>query len=190
MIVLISGLSQSGKSSFAEAVANAGLGYTHVPLDKYILEVPEGFTFLEWVDSPNCIDWELLQVHLETLKRGEECHTPQFDFDNRCRRVEGPGRLLKPAERGYLVPGCHAIRMPLTDGPSFKIFVHTPLNAVASRHLDMEVDEVSAPRILDERHSPGWRKILSYQNEADLVISGTDPQEKQISDFQVALASS
>lgn len=187
MITLISGLSQSGKSTFAEAVANNLEGYTHVSLDKYILEFPESFTFLEWVDSSRCIDWPLLHEHLKTLKQGKECHAPLFDFERRCKRIQGNGRLWKPAKKGYLIPGCHALKMPEIGETVFKVFVDTPLTVVAGRHAKRKVEESEAPSILDERHSPGWKKILAYKDEADLVISGIDERKKQISDYLAAL---
>jgi chloramphenicol 3-O-phosphotransferase len=52
MLILVSGLPRAGKSSFAHAAESLQDGYTHVPLDKYILEVPEGLSFLAWVASP------------------------------------------------------------------------------------------------------------------------------------------
>ena len=41
MFILISGLPGAGKSTFADAVESLKLGFIHLPLDKYIREVPE-----------------------------------------------------------------------------------------------------------------------------------------------------
>ena len=37
MIILISGLPRSGKTEFANNLEAENIGYTHIPLDKYII---------------------------------------------------------------------------------------------------------------------------------------------------------
>src|SRR5437762_13020164 len=109
MIILISGLSRSGKSSFADALT-VDNEFTHVSLDKYIKEIPDGMSFLDWVDTPECIDWSLLAVHLQYLKDGCECFTPSPDWNNRgkCRSAGGRhegGRIMRPTKLGYITVG-------------------------------------------------------------------------------------
>ena len=68
--ILVSGVSRAGKSYFCDALSEARPQFTHVPLDKYIKPVPPGFSLSEWFFTPACIDWDLLQTHLDILQSG------------------------------------------------------------------------------------------------------------------------
>jgi uridine kinase len=195
MLILVSGLPQAGKSSFANAVESLHGDYTHVPLDKYIMEVPEGSSFLAWVASPQCIDWPLLQTHLQRLADGQACFTPAPDWDNRGKRIsaggsQAGGRLMKPAARGYLLPGCYAFHFPVSHKSIYRVFISTPRSTLAERLTGRSVGEAEVTSILDQHLSRNWEEIEAYSHEADLVISGIQAPQAQVQVLLDALSGS
>ena len=196
MLVLISGLPRSGKSTFADAIESGVGGFTHVPLDKYIKEIPAGVSFLEWVDTPGCIDWELLDVHLKFLKAGKECFTPQPDWNARGRRTsEGGfapgGRCMQPAGIAYVIPGCHAFRTALgSNEKNLKVFMETPHETIAARLAGVASPTDPVEVTFGKYISKNWKTVENYSTEADLIIRGTDDRKSQIERFLDRLASS
>jgi uridine kinase len=187
MIVLISGLPRSGKSSFADRL-EVEKGFTHVPLDRYIKEVPIGMTFLEWVATPECIDWPLLGVHLDHLGQGNPCFTPLPDWQQGGKRksqggLKGGGRRMNPALCGYVIPGCHAFRIPGPRESVYKVFIKTPHPTIAERISRRPASEQEVHGILDKHLSKDWRTIETYSEEADLILSGTDDPQSQMRSF-------
>ncbi len=187
MLILVSGLPRAGKSSFADAVAAQLPDYTHVPLDKYIKQVPADASFLAWVNSTQCLDWALLQSHLEHLRTGHPCYTPSPDWSRQGQRsseggLAGGGRLMPPARR-YVIPGCYSFRMPLGGEQPYKIFIDTPLDVIAERLVSRAVRPDEVESILDQRLSSNWREIQGFIEEADLVLSGVASRAEQFQQF-------
>ena len=101
-IVLLSGPSGSGKTTtsmkIAEAMEKHGV-YTHyVGMDDYFKTVdrttprtPEGELDLE---SPLCLDMELLNRHFSELARGERIYVPKYEFARQMRVLE-PSKSLR-----------------------------------------------------------------------------------------------
>ena len=93
-IVLLSGPSGSGKTTtamkIAEELNRRGVGTHNVAMDDYFKTVtpetvprtPEGDPDLE---SPLCLDMELLNRHFEMLSRGERIYVPRFEFARQMR---------------------------------------------------------------------------------------------------------
>ena len=185
MIILISGLSRSGKSSFADELVSFNNKFTHVPLDKYIKEVPEGISFLDWVELPQCLDWPLLDLHLKYLENGFDCFTPAPDWNEHGKRksdggLYSGGRLMKSAEVGYIIPGCHSFRMPESSERKYKIFIDTPHSVIAERIAGRTISTEMIYSILENNLSKNWRNIEEYSSEADLVLSGIENRQSQI----------
>lgn len=181
MYILISGLPRAGKTTIADALA--AVGYTHVPLDRYIRRMPEGVSFLEWVSSPACIDWDLLSHHLSALQQGQVVEAPAdwgptwaegglsyTDGGNGRRRV------MHPSTKGYVVPGCYSFHVQADEREVLRVFVSAPRATIAERIVGaVSVD--SAEGILDVHLSQNWRDIESYADQAELVLSGLDSPE-------------
>lgn len=193
MLILIAGLPRAGKSSFADAVETLSNDYTHVPLDKYIREVPVGQSFLDWVSTPDCIDWALLQQHLQRLADNHECYTPHPDWNNGARRIsvggtEPGGRLMKPARQGYLLPGTYAFHYPFPPASVYRVFMDTPPAKLAERLIGQTVAATDIARILDQHYSKNWRELEARRNEADLVLSGVETRTIQLQVFLNAVS--
>jgi uridine kinase len=138
--VLIAGLSKAGKSTFADNFCQSIPQSTHVPLDKYFKEVPQGLTFLSWVQSPDSIDWTLLREHIELLKDGYDCYTPVLDWRQTGRRVSQGGlkghhasRKMTGGAKYYVIPGCFAFKFPNPGAPVVRVFIDTPRRIIETR---------------------------------------------------------
>ena len=117
-IVLLSGPSGSGKTTtamkIAEALCTLGVGSQSLAMDDYFRTVdlrtaprtPEGDLDLE---SPACLDMDLLGKHLNALARGEEIHLPRYNFVTRVQ--SGPiGRPMRLGKDEVVVcEGIHAL---------------------------------------------------------------------------------
>jgi len=189
-IVLVSGLPRSGKTTFANRIEDSGIGYTHVPLDKYILAVPDNYLFLDWVDKAECIDWGGLNDDLTVLSSGNSCLTPAPDWSNRGirkeRSVKAGSRFMPSPKTGVIIAGCHSIKGPFMRSLVKKVFIHAPLDVIAAR-LGGEANE---PKIvLDNNLSPDWRSIEKYQDYCDWIIDGTESRQNQCQCFMEIVGS-
>ena len=89
LIVLLSGPSGSGKTTtsmkIAEALEKKGIRSHYVAMDDYfntiepdtVPRTPEGDYDLE---SPLCLDMELLNRHFDQLEAGERIFVPKYEF--------------------------------------------------------------------------------------------------------------
>lgn len=177
-LLLIAGLSNAGKSSFADLLQKTS-SITHVPLDKYFLSVPPGEKFLDWAQSPSSIDWGLLDRHLEILSGGHECYSPAYDPWSTGQRLSEGGdechprsRLMEPSDLGYAVTGCFAFECDPEGFSVTRVFVETPLRTIASRHAGREVLADEVDQILNSRHTRSYKTLLSYREDADVVVRG------------------
>lgn len=187
LIILVSGICGAGKSSFADAVEKSGLCLTHVPMDKYIMAIPRGQTFLQWVKEPLCVDWGLLVAHLKVLFSGRTCFTPKPDWAEAGRRIseggaltQGPGRRIIPSEHGYVIPGTHVFSLPDLDCDRIEAWVETPDEVIASR---LEGHPVAAERvgaILHRRLGDNMTLLRALRAQAELLIDGTAPHKEQV----------
>ena len=133
-IVLLSGPSGSGKTTtamkIAEELNRRGVGTHYVAMDDYFRTVtpdtvprtPEGDPDLE---SPLCLDMELLNRHFEMLARGERIYVPKFEF-SRQMRVQEPGKSIKLHDDEVVIfEGIHALNDMITDvhPEAFKLYI-------------------------------------------------------------------
>ena len=132
-IVLLSGPSGSGKTTtsmkIAEAMEKHGV-YTHyVGMDDYFKTVdrttprtPEGELDLE---SPLCLDMDLLNRHFTELAKGERIYVPKFEFCRRMR-IQEPSKSIKLGPDEMVVfEGIHALNTMITDvhPEAFKLYI-------------------------------------------------------------------
>ncbi len=162
-LILVTGVPNAGKTSFADWVEDRDPRFLHLPLDPYTLPVPSGGVdlssdddprsreaFQAWVRDPTCIDWVLLMSHLEALSEGAEVHTPVSDWSQSGRRLSdgGPGAppeittpgcflpesgALKPRRPLCLVEGTHAFRLADHRPCRMKVFIETSDAVIAQR---------------------------------------------------------
>ena len=180
-LILVSGLSNSGKSSFADFFENYIERSTHIPLDKYFHSVPKNSTFLEWVQAPESIDWELLSNHLRLLNEGKKCYTPCIDAWGTRQRLSNGGmdyhpksRLMKANAKFYIIPGCLAFYLPKCEHQTVKVFMKTPLHIVASRHAKKEIHlKKEVETVLTKKLTANYPNILKLEKCAKFTLEGT-----------------
>ncbi len=140
-IVLLSGPSGSGKTTTAmkicEVLEERGVRTHSISLDNYFKDVtpedtprtPEGRYDLE---SPLCLDMELLNQHFTALSNGEKVYVPKFDFVHQ-RRFNRYSRALRLKDSEVAVfEGIHALNDAITDvhPEAFKLYISARSNVV------------------------------------------------------------
>lgn len=133
-IVLLAGPSGSGKTTssmkIAEELEKRGVKSYSVSMDDYFKTVdpktaprtPEGELDLE---SPLCLDMELLNEHFSMLARGERIFVPKYEFSRRMRILE-PSKSIKLGKDEVVVfEGIHALNGMITDvhPEAFKLYI-------------------------------------------------------------------
>ena len=171
-IVLLSGPSGSGKTTtamkIAEELSRRGIGTYSVGMDDYFRTVdpetvprtPEGDMDLE---SPLCLDMELLNEHFSMLSRGERIFVPKYEFSRRMRILE-PSKSIKLKKNEIVVfEGIHALNDSITDvhPEAFKLYI--------SARSDVEFEG----KVVFKRT---WFRLVRRMVR-DANFRGTDPQE-------------
>lgn len=132
-IVLLSGPSGSGKTTtsmkIAEELNRRGVGTHYVGMDDYFNTVgadtprtPEGEYDLE---SPLCLDMELLNRHFTMLSMGERIYVPKYEFSRRMRVLEPSKSIKLKKDEVVIFEGIHALNSMITDRhpEAFKLYI-------------------------------------------------------------------
>ena len=132
-IVLLSGPSGSGKTTTSMKIAaelnRRGLGTHYVGMDDYFKTVDSTTPRTEDgeldLESPLCLDMELLNKHFTMLSKGERVYVPKYEFSRRMR-IQEPSKSikLKPDEI-VIFEGIHALSSMITDvhPEAFKLYI-------------------------------------------------------------------
>ena len=133
-IVLLSGPSGSGKTTtamkIAEALEKKGISSHYVGMDDYFNTVdpattprtPEGEYDLE---SPLCLDMELMNQHFTMLSEGKRIYVPKYEFSRRMR-IQEPSKSIKLKKDEIVIfEGIHALNDMITDRhpEAFKLYI-------------------------------------------------------------------
>ncbi|MDR0951992.1 MAG: nucleoside kinase [Oscillospiraceae bacterium] len=121
-ILLISGPSGSGKTTTSmkieEELESRGIGSYALGMDSYYKTVdetsprlPNGELDLE---SPFCLDMELLGRHFEDLAAGREIEVPAYNFAQQRRESEPSERIKLGKNEIVVVEGIHALNDMVT----------------------------------------------------------------------------
>ena len=132
-IILLSGPSGSGKTTtsmkIAEALEKRGVRTHYIGMDDYFKTVdhstprtPEGDLDLE---SPLCLDMELLNRHFTQLAKGERIYVPKYEFSRRMRIQEPSKSIRLRGDEMVVFEGIHALNSMITDvhPEAFKLYI-------------------------------------------------------------------
>jgi len=133
-VVLLSGPSGSGKTTTAQKICDAlkriGLLAHTISMDKYFVTpnketsplTAEGDFDLE---SPYCLDLELLNRHFTALERGEEILVPHFDFALQTRDLSMDMPLKLGRNEIVIFEGIHSLNDMVADEHpnAFKLYI-------------------------------------------------------------------
>ena len=138
-IVLLSGPSGSGKTTtsmkLADELERIGIKTHYVGMDDYFKTIdpatvprtPEGEMDLE---SPRCMDMELLNKHFTMLSKGERIFVPKYEF-SRKMRVQSPSKSIKLGKDEIVIfEGIHALNdsITLVHPEAFKLYISARSN--------------------------------------------------------------
>lgn len=133
-IVLLSGPSGSGKTTTAmkisEELKRRGVGTHYVGMDDYFKTIdpetvprtPEGDIDLE---SPYCMDMELMNKHFDMLAQGKRIFVPKYEF-SRKMRISEPSKSIKLGKDELVIfEGIHALNDMITERhpDAFKLYI-------------------------------------------------------------------
>ena len=171
-IVLLSGPSGSGKTTtamkIAEELNRRGVGTHYVAMDDYFNTVspettprtPEGEYDLE---SPLCLDMELLNKHFTQLSRGERIYVPKYEFSRRMR-IQEPSKSIKLKDDEIVIfEGIHALNDAITTRhpEAFKLYISA------------RTDVMFGAKLAFKR---SWFRLVR-RTVRDHNFRGTDPKE-------------
>jgi uridine kinase len=200
-IILISGPSSSGKTTFAQRLSTQlrvnGLRPVALSLDNYFLsreETPLDANGQYDFESLKALDLPLLAEHLNALIRGESVETPIYDFVLGRRSPVGKPMHLDSNEI-LVVEGIHALNPALVPSLNrnqlFKIYVSALFQLNIDNYTRVPTTEVRLIRRLvrddqfrgidPERTLAQWdsvrrgenNNIFPYQEEADIMFNSS-----------------
>ncbi len=142
-VLLVSGPSSAGKTSFAQRLATQlkvnGLRPVPLSLDDYFVDrdhTPKDTEGRPDFESLHALDLPLLQRHVTELIGGGEVEVPQFDFVCGCRT--GCTRRMRLGPREILViEGIHALNPHLMPAVSRSVCWKIYINALFQLNIDL-----------------------------------------------------
>ena len=171
-IILLSGPSGSGKTTtsmkIAEELRRRGVNSYHVGMDDYFKTIdhatvprtPEGDMDLE---SPLCLDMDLMNRHFTMLSRGERIYVPKYEFSRQMRILEPSKSIKLHKDEMVVFEGIHALNDMITDvhPEAFKLYIS------ARSNVEFE------GRVVFKRY---WFRLVR-RTVRDYKFRGTDPQD-------------
>lgn len=185
VIIAIAGPSGSGKSLFAHTVVEevAGLRPGLSPLlikeDAYYRDqstIPLAERANVNYDHPDALEQDLLQQHLNALRRGEAVNVPRYDYAVHTRRAEVDRVEAAPV---IIVEGILLLSHPgLREAFDIRFFMDTPLDICLLRRIAR--DQLERGRSLESISTQYQRTVRPMYQEfiapsaryADMLITG------------------
>lgn len=175
LVIAISGLSASGKTTLARDLAEE-LDATLLQMDDYYRDIPSGCAVeeLNW-DEPEIFHLNEWREHLEALARGESVAVPKYDFRTSLRsgyREVRPSGVIIAEGQFALHPSA------IPNHHCLNVFVEIPVEEAFARRVSRDVSErgrsVESIRTQWESHvMPAWRNWVEPSKlRADLVLPG------------------
>lgn len=207
-LIMVSGPSSSGKTTFSKKMKVSLMAHGHKPilmsLDDFYLNrdnTPLDEDGKPDFESIHSIDIELFQDTLTKLINGEEVETPVFNFKTGMREHTGK-KIKKDKESPIIIEGIHGMNPMLTSKVPrhMKYIVYvtalTPLNLDPSNHIKTADARIIRRMVRDNRSRaldiektfslwPGVRKgeennIFKFQELADIHFNSSLPHELNV----------
>jgi len=133
-VVFLSGPSGSGKTTTAQKICKAldgiGVHAQTISLDRYYNtpdpeKSPKTASGEYDLESPYCLDLELLKSHFRLLELGGEAMIPHFNFEIQARDLTKSYPLQLARDEIVIFEGIHALNDILTDEDpgAFKLYI-------------------------------------------------------------------
>tara|TARA_B100000029_G_C17419461_1_gene903738 strand:+ start:86 stop:757 length:672 start_codon:yes stop_codon:yes gene_type:complete len=186
-LILIGGGSGAGKTSIAEYLRNLlGQPLTSiVPIDAYYrdrrhmtLDDPLANNF----DSPDALDYRLLNTHIRSLLTGQSIERPRYDYQTHRRRED---TYWVSPKRYLVVEGLFALYWPtLRSQSNVTVFVTMGNKLGLSRRIRRDISERGGNEasIRSQWKDTVWPMYLNYveptRQFANLILDGTKSIEQ------------
>lgn len=207
-VVLITGPSSSGKTTtttkLSHLLRRAGISLKPLAVDNYFfnLELHPKDEFGDYdFETPQALDLDLINEHLQQLLEGEEVMIPFYDFQTGQRRDAQAPMKVEPDEM-ILIDSLHGLFPDMTKGiddeTKFKLYVEpllqmkgpegkyvrwTDLRLMRRMVRDANFRAYDPERTLGHWHyvrKSEMRNIIPYANTADHIINTGLPYELPI----------
>jgi len=198
-VVLISGPSSSGKTTFGKRLAIqllvSGIKPLNLSLDNYFVDrehTPKdaygGYDF----EALEAIDLKLFNQHLVELLSGQEVAIPKFSFETGGRFYDGEKLSMGP-QNILIIEGIHGLNPGLTpsvdDHAKFKVYVsaltsiniddHTRIATTDNRLIRRIIRDYKYRKYSAQETIGRWasvrrgeeKHIFPYQEEADVMFN-------------------
>ena len=178
-VILVAGMSGSGKSALAATLCGRLTGASVLPLDAYYLPLSH-LPFEERAhvnfDHPDSLDWLLMREQVAALQRGEAVDVPVYNFARHDR--EPFTRRLVP-EQYLIAEGLLALAdAELRRLADLTVFVDTPPEVCLRRRIVRDVAERgrTAACVAEQWERTVWpmarQFILPSRAFAQVTVSG------------------
>lgn len=206
-IVLLAGPSGSGKTTSSlkirEALLRKGIKTHTISMDDYFGNrdtYPRTKTGEYDLESPKCVDMELLHEHFNALARGEEVLVPRFDFVRHMRDTSRCTPLRVRDDEIAVYEGIHALNDELSQRhpEAFKIYLSARSNVLdhgevvfkgpwmrltrrSVRDLNFRGTDVIATLAMWDNIRRGEKLHISpFKHRADLIFDSALPYEVNV----------
>ncbi len=211
-MVIICGPSSSGKTTstikIEKRLKQGGLKFVTLNVDNYFFDLEE-HPIDEFGDydfeTPQALDLDLFNAHLQALIKGEEILIPYYDFKEGKRHPEQtPMRLA--GDEILLIDSLHGLYPPMTAGipdeVKFKLYLEpllqmkgpdgyirwTDLRLIRRMLRDAEHRAYDPRQTLEHWHyvrSSEMRNIIPYIGDVDFIVNSAMPYELALYRFRL-----
>jgi uridine kinase len=204
-LVIIAGPSSSGKTTttikLEHLLRKMGMRLVPLTVDNYFFDLelhPRDEHGDYDYETPQALDLELINEHLQRLIAGEEVHIPYYDFETGRQHRERTPLQLDP-DQVILIDSLHGFYPHMTedidDALKFKVYLEpllqmkgpngryirwTDLRLMRRMERDAVCRNYCRRRTLEHWHyvrSSEMRNIIPYLNTADYIVNSGLPYE-------------
>ncbi|MCC6293564.1 MAG: uridine kinase [Bryobacterales bacterium] len=184
-VILIAGMSGSGKSELAAALRHTRDDAAVLHLDGYYLPL----THLSWeerarmnFDHPGALDWPLMREHLAELKAGRAVEAPVYNFALHNRELYT--HTLRPGSV-VIAEGLLGLHDPLLRAlADLTVYVETPPEECLRRRMARDIAERGRTEtsVREQWEHTVWpmarEYILPSRRWASITVSGEQAVEE------------
>ena len=187
----ISGESACGKTTFVSSIMSVFSHlenknyYTSLCCDDYYLDTSKALekvngSFEEYFkmgysfDTPNALNLELLNSHLESLKNNIDITSPKYNFVT-CKSELNKGQVKK-ASKIIILEGLFALNHKLDNVIDIKVYIDTPFDVIKDRWFKRAAlrgkTGVAADVQFNDVNNAAKKYIRPHKNKAHIVLNG------------------